>query len=231
MNNATNNATNNTTFFRRARVTLILCATFLGACEAPTVARPAAAYSPTSLTNGQLYRWPNGSTIRVWYIQPADSTRDVFRATQIALAEWNAVPRLREFRLEAAPSLERANIVIVDRTTPLPLQPASGCPFDPRGSTGYTYFCVTGTRAQRLTASGGGATTVSVIIRLDVAAMPTQAVLESVVLHEMGHALGIGGHSPDTADVMFGNPTARFPSGRDVQTLQFLLGERPQFTL
>lgn len=216
---------------RCARAALVLAATFLSACDAPTVARPVAAYSPTSLTNGQLYRWPSGSTVRVWHIQPADSTRDVFRATQVALADWNSVPRLREFRLEAAASLERANILIVDRTTPLPLATPTSCPFDARGSTGYTYFCVNGNRAQRLNTTGGGATEVSVIIRLDVGAMASQAVLESVVLHEMGHALGIGGHSPEATDVMFGDPTARFLSGRDVQTLQFLLGERPQFTL
>ncbi len=214
-----------------ARMVCVLAAAILAACEAPTVARPLAAYSPTSLTNGQLYRWPNGSTVRVWHIQPANSTRNVLRATQAAMAEWNAVPRLREYRLEAAASLEGANIVIVDRTTPLPLSPAAPCPFDPRGSTGYTYFCVNGNRAQRLNTPGGGATEVSVIIRLDVAAMASQAVLESVVLHEMGHALGIGGHSIETADIMFGNPTARVLSDRDVRTLQFLLGERPQFTL
>jgi len=203
----------------------------LGACDAPTVARPAAAYSPTSLTDGQLYRWASGSTIRVWHVQPADSTRDVFRATQVAMAEWNSVPRLREYQLESASSLERANIVIVDRSTPLPVSPATACPFDARGSTGYTYFCVSGNRAQRLTTTNGAATDVSVIIRLDVAGMASQAVLESVLMHEMGHALGIGGHSPDAADVMFGDPTARFLSGRDVQTMQFLLGERPQLTL
>lgn len=216
---------------RIAPLALVLGALLVSACDAPTLARPMAAYSPTSLTNGQLYRWSSGSTIRVWHIQPADSTRDVFRATQLALAEWNAVPRLREYRLESATSLERANIVIVDRSTPLPLAPAASCPFDPRGSTGYTYFCVSGNRAQRLQSSGGAPTDVSVIIRLDVGGMASQAVLEAVVLHEMGHALGIGGHSPETADVMFGNPTARFLSGRDVQTLQFLLGERPRFTL
>jgi predicted Zn-dependent protease len=222
--------------FVRSRTARLLgaaafCVAALAACDAPTVSRPAAAYSPTSLTNGQLYRWASGTTVRVWHIQPADSTRDVFRATQVALAEWNSVPQLREYRLESATSLERANIVIVDRTTPLPLSPASSCPFDARSSTGYTYFCVSGNRAQRLTTTNGAATDVSVIIRLDVAGMASQAVLESVVLHEMGHALGIGGHSSDTADVMFGNPTARFLSGRDVQTMQFLLGERPQFTL
>lgn len=222
--------------FVRSRAVRVLGVAILGgaalaACDAPTVARPTAAYSPTSLTNGQLYRWTSGTTVRVWHIQPADSTRDVFRATQTAMAEWNSVPRLREYRLESAPSLERANILIVDRSTPLPLSIPTACPFDARGSTGYTYFCVNGTRAQRLTTTTGVATDVSVIIRLDVAAMASQAVLESVVLHEMGHALGIGGHSPDPADVMFGNPTARFPSGRDVQTMQFLLGERPQFTL
>jgi len=222
--------------FVRSRAVRVLGAAIIGgaalaACDAPTVARPTAAYSPTSLTNGQLYRWASGTTVRVWHIQPADSTRDVFRATQTALAEWNSVPRLREYRLENASSLERANVLIVDRTTPLPLSIATSCPFDARGSTGYTYFCVNGNRAQRFTTTSGAATDVSVIILLDVGGMANQAVLESVVMHELGHALGIGGHSPDATDVMFGNPTARFLSGRDVQTMQFLLGERPQFTL
>jgi predicted Zn-dependent protease len=59
----------------------------------------------------------------------------------------------------------------------------------------------------------------------------SQEVLNAVVAHEFGHALGIGGHSPNAQDVMFGAPTVSVPTGRDAQTLQFVLGERPRFTL
>ncbi|MBL0939612.1 MAG: hypothetical protein IBJ03_12000 [Gemmatimonadaceae bacterium] len=205
----------------------------LAACgDSPTRPRPETpAYDPTSLTGGQFYRWTHGSTVRVWVLQPDDATRDVRSATTSAIAAWNAVPTSREFRLEAATSLANANVLILDRSTPLPVVAAASCPFEPRGSTGYTYFCPQGNRAQQLMTTVGGATLVSVVIRLDVGGMASQAILDAVVAHELGHAIGIGGHSPNPSDVMYGSPTIRIPTNRDSQTLQFLLGESPTFTL
>jgi predicted Zn-dependent protease len=45
-----------------------------------------------------------------------------------------------------------------------------------------------------------------------------------VVLHEMGHALGLGGHSEEPEDIMFGsiNGLARGLSERDRDTLKEL---------
>lgn len=51
----------------------------------------------------------------------------------------------------------------------------------------------------------------------------------AVVLHEMGHALGLGGHSPDAGDVMFPSVSERAGTGlssRDRNTLR-LLYSRP----
>lgn len=218
---------------RRPAVTrwLVAALALVAGCEAPTLSRPVFAYDPTSLVGGQAYRWSSGSTVKVWFIQPNDLTRDVRAAVLGAMVEWNDLPLFGEYRLEPAASLADANIVVFDQSTPTPVVPAAACAFDPRGSAGYTYFCPEGTRALRMAATGGGPTRISVVIRLDVGRTSSQEVLNAVVAHEFGHALGIGGHSPNAQDVMFGAPTVSVPTGRDAQTLQFVLGERPRFTL
>jgi len=48
----------------------------------------------------------------------------------------------------------------------------------------------------------------------------TQTCLALTTIHEMGHALGIFNHSPDPADIMFGDPRVELPSERDRGTLE-----------
>ena len=43
--------------------------------------------------------------------------------------------------------------------------------------------------------------------------------MRTVCLHELGHAIGLWGHSPDSADVLFFAATAQHPSERDKATL------------
>jgi len=199
-------------------------------CESPTLARPGFAYDPTSLTNGQVYRWASGSRVKVWIVPTsAGSGPDLASAVATAVAEWNALPVFREYRLEGAASIAEANIVVVARTAPVPLAPATACPFLP-GGAGYTYICPQGGRAVRL-AANGAPTTASVLISIDVGRASTQTALDAIVSHEFGHALGIGGHSLTAQDVMFGAPTIVTPSDRDAQTMQFLLGARPDVIL
>ena len=204
----------------------------MGACEVPTLSRPGAAYDPTSLTNGQLYRWASGRTIRIWVVPPAAGTPfDLTGAVAEALAQWNDLPLFREFRLVRATAITEADVLVMDRSTPLPFVPVTGCGFEARGSLGFTYFCPVGGRAARLTLTGGGQSLASVVISVQVAGVSTQSALDALVAHEFGHMLGIGGHSPLASDVMFGVPTVSTPSGRDAQTLQFVLGERPRVIL
>jgi predicted Zn-dependent protease len=44
-------------------------------------------------------------------------------------------------------------------------------------------------------------------------------------------AVGIGGHSPETSDVMYTRPSVRSPSDRDRATLRNLLGRAADITL
>ena len=209
-----------------------LCA--IAACETPTAARPSAAYSPTTLTGGLLYRWTSGTTIHVWVVPSAPlSPFDLGIATRQGMVEWNHVPQFGEFTFTSAERIEDADLIVYDREQPIPVQ-VGACPFDPRSSAGYTYFCPAAgepLRAERLPLVANPSHSVSVVIRVDFGRVTSQGGLNAVMAHELGHALGIGGHSDQALDLMFGLPTVTTPSARDGATLRFLLGQSPQLIL
>lgn len=211
-------------------------AALLGAisCETPTAARPVAAYDPTTLTNGLLYRWTSGTTVRVWVVSQAVlSPFNLAVAVGQGMEQWNGVRQFGEFTLALAEQIEDADLVVYDRDQPPPAQVGS-CPFDPRNSAGYTYFCPGGgepPRAEQLPLTSNPSSSVSVVIRIDLGRVTSQAGLNAVVAHELGHALGIGGHSDDPLDLMFGSPSVQVPSAKDAATLRFLLGQPPGLLL
>ncbi|HET9152435.1 MAG TPA: matrixin family metalloprotease [Gemmatimonadales bacterium] len=50
----------------------------------------------------------------------------------------------------------------------------------------------------------------------------TQDCFRIVMIHELGHVLGILRHSNDPLDIMYGNPTAAEPTTRDRNTVQVM---------
>ena len=210
-------------------LTALLVSIAGNACDAPSAVRPDFAFDPTSLTNGTLYRWPSGSALYV-YVEPDGSgVSALIQAASRAMSVWNAVPEFGEYTMVGTTYLSQADIVVYDRSGPNPLSPGS-CDFDPRGS-GYTYFCLESGRAQPLKAADGTTTNARVLISVDRGAVANQNQYDAVVAHEFGHALGIGGHSLGQSDLMYGAPVVVRPSGRDRQTLHFVLGARPDALL
>ncbi len=208
------------------------------ACDTPSATRPDEAFNPTTLTGGVLYRWTSGTTIRVWVVNPSSAgfPIDLGLATRQAMHRWNQVAAFGEFTLKSATRIDEANIIVFDGVAPLPVSEGS-CVFNPRGSTGYVYFCpgsaVAGAvpRAELLWLTQGGPGVTTVIIRLDRGRASSQSAYNAIVAHEFGHALGIGAHSDVPSDVMFGLPTTEIPSERDRATLRWLLGQRPALVL
>lgn len=217
---------------RRARP-LAWASACLLACDSPTVVPATFAYDPTSLTGGVRYRWSTNQRVRVFVEPTASGTPgDVRAAVERGVAQWNRVPRGDGFTLEVTATRSNAHVVVFERATPLPLVPDAGCPFSPGSAGGYTYFCAAaGGRAAALRWSDGGAGVLSVAIRVDAGRADGQGGLDALVAHELGHAVGIGGHSDDSGDVMFPQPRVAAPSGRDTQTLRWLLGQSVQLIL
>lgn len=53
------------------------------------------------------------------------------------------------------------------------------------------------------------------------------AQVKRLALHEIGHAIGIWGHSPDPGDIMYLRPIVSQLSQRDIRTIQRLYNEKP----
>ncbi len=59
------------------------------------------------------------------------------------------------------------------------------------------------------------------------AALLPEEKMRTVCLHELGHAIGLWGHSPDSADVLFFAATAQHPTDRDKATLHKVYATSP----
>ncbi len=209
---------------------LVGTAALTAGCDNPTVVRPDFAYNPTELTGGLLYRWSTGAKVRVFVEPMAAGSIDLRVAVQRAALAWNAVPQAREVSLEVVANRDAADVIVYDRSTPQPVVTGS-CPFNPSGAAGYTYFCPVNGRAEKLRPVSSTVLTAAMVIRVDMTTTATQPALDALVAHEMGHAVGIGGHSPQTTDVMYTRPTVSTPTDRDRATLRNLLGRAADITL
>ena len=59
-------------------------------------------------------------------------------------------------------------------------------------------------------------------VRLGFTTAQIAACMRRVATHELGHTLGILGHSPATTDLMYGTPGTDTPTIRDRNTAQVL---------
>ena len=207
-----------------ARSFAALAVITLAACTdaaAPRVDPPA--YDPTQLSGGMLYRWPTGKTIAV-YIDPTAVTTgvDLSGATATAMTVWKLALGGDEFAFRTATFPADADVVIHVSTAPR-LVGLAGCADPPAFTGGVTFFCPASDSALTLPLTGSQPGHVKIDIAINPAATSASNSLLSVVTHELGHAVGIGGHSTIALDVMFGTPSVTVPSARDISTLRWLV--------
>ena len=172
---------------------------------------------PVPINDLVALRWPRAEMpLRVFLSRPPDglfeSPDAVFDSVRDGVLDWSdgAGPGLPTFRFVDDPG--EADIPIMWAAEPDGDWYAAHCAWDPiaiqRRKFGVSRILVTGRWRDGHTADLHD--------------------LYKVVLHEMGHALGVGGHSPHPDDIMYAGltPFNHALSGRDRATLA-LLYQRP----
>lgn len=203
----------------------------IAACDAPTYPVAEPAYDATLLTNGLVYRWRPGRTIRL-YPDPTSAPAgfDMPSAVRGAAARWNDATRFADYRLAVTTNVGDADVIVRFRFAP-PLVDLRGCE-PPGGGAGRTAFCADSNPAPvlPLLSTGGGQVKMDVYVdpegrsaeQLAPFGLTPQTYFQALVTHELGHVLGIGGHSDDVRDVMNTFPRVTAPSDRDERTVRWV---------
>jgi hypothetical protein len=205
----------------------------LAGCGEPTVSREQPAYDPTQLSDGLVYRWDLGRTVSIYVDRTGEPAgRDLSAAVADAATAWTALLRYREFSIRLADGPAAADVIYHYRGVSR-LVDTRGC--EAPGSEfagGYTLFCPDRPEAPVLPLLAGGVEgRVKVDVFVDAAPGSPAEDFQALVTHEMGHVLGIGGHSAEPADVMNPFPRTTVPSAGDARTLRYVLHQAPDIRL
>jgi hypothetical protein len=187
-------------------------------------------YDPIAIT-GFIYHWQHGRAINIYVHtvgEPDDA--DLQSAVRAATEAWKGVGRLGQIEFRIVDDLHDADVVFQHFGSPLLFTPTETCTPPALGSGGVTFFCVTddGEVTPLQIPDGSGEFYMNVTVNRG--AVESGSVFRSLVIHEMGHVLGIGAHSPDPDDLMNGRPRRMTPSEADEAALRYVLSRRADVT-
>ena len=219
---------------RRARVrsgcrAAIACATLAIACESPTIPGLPGPYDFRLTVHGvdghariHTFHWDRGAVVPVYLGDDVEGAADLRRAFQRAARAWRAAAVFGEVRLEEATDLGAARAVLRWHDAPGVLSTPMGC-LGPVTGAASTLGCLNDPRDALRSWPRRDGEASRVIYRVVIRRTADQELLERLVIHEMGHVLGILSHSPDPADIMWAGPDLPpMPSARDRSTLRSL---------
>jgi predicted Zn-dependent protease len=215
-----------------------MASAFVVACESPTIPPRTVAdiYDFRIHTDtAHVFRWPSGSQVRVFVFEGANASRAQMLATAFerGAATWNAQAIFGEYELVRATSFEDADVVLrySDETGGVN---ADACP--PVFQNGVTTFCLEDPTAATLRLKSFSplpprdttADNIKVLVTILASQSSIAGRIDRLVVHELGHVLGIAQHSPDPDDLMAsGIPVRSTLSARDAATIQVLYHTAP----
>lgn len=228
------------------RARLLLAALSLAACDGPIVPPNTTAdiYDfrlPT--VPPSVIRWPSGTRVRVHVAGAAGARADSLSAGLArGAAEWNRHALYGEYEVVRASSLGAADVVLRWSDEPSPVDMTECAP---ELASAVTTFCLSADDPSRLhvfplarppvfdppIVDPDATSSVRFVITLLGTPAANSEAVSRLVLHELGHVLGIGRHSPDAGDLMAaGVPTRHSLSSADIATIQILYHTRPDIT-
>ena len=180
----------------------------------------------------EVLRWPSGTRVRVYAANTGGARAGVLAdAFASGAAAWNRHALYGEYELTAVASPVDADVVLQWSDEPAVVD-MSGCEADV--SIAVTTFCRNATADDRLMVfplmppHDNAASDVRFVITILGTQAGNPETVNRLVLHELGHALGIGRHSTNAQDLMAaGIPTRTTLSQRDINAVQILYHTRP----
>lgn len=211
----------------------------MAACDSPAAPVDPLAYDFTlDVGAGVVYRWPIGSTIRLYVTSAGDPERDALLAAAVdsAAADWEAGLDFGTIDFVRVDEPAEADVVVRWSDVP-PAVRTDRCEPEVEGSAATT-FCPTPDHARLepfppLDAApdrdgGDGDARVRMIVTILAEEAVGTPRVRQLVAHELGHVLGIGGHSPDPDDLMWGGTLSTDrPSPADRATVRRLYRTAP----
>lgn len=207
---------------RRALV-LLAAVVGLGGAACTDIATPdrpdTPPYPPDRLNTGLWFRWPLERLPVRYFVSGPSGPVARYAADGITL--WERELLYGEFRGIVVDDSATADVLVSVDGGPPPDVPLTDAPakFVCSGATGFG----------PLTADGRIPGPLLVEIEWDSVATATDIAncVARVTAHEIGHTLGLFGHSPGDSDLMNANPRVRAPSVADRYTVQILYHSTP----
>ncbi|HET7457426.1 MAG TPA: matrixin family metalloprotease [Gemmatimonadaceae bacterium] len=173
-----------------------------------------------------LYHWPLGSVVRV-YADPAAQPAgwDLAAAVVDGGRRWEPEMYYREASLRLVSSPADADVIVHFDAAPPLLDIPAGCDVPFIQAAAVTLLCANERfdGLATLPLANGGAGHVKMDVTVVATRVADAAQLRRVVAHEIGHVLGIGGHSGNPADLMYPAPEVDSPSEADGRSLRYAL--------
>ncbi|HKA59039.1 MAG TPA: matrixin family metalloprotease [Gemmatimonadales bacterium] len=200
------------------RRALLIGTAVVVACSEPTIPERAAWYGFDNA--GDVFHWPRNRLPVRYYADTRGSMSDIVTH---GLGSWESQLLYGEFTAEMVADSNVADVIVTWFDSVPPYAPP-----DP----GAPVFACDGVTTFLFDAAGTSLTDpIRTQIRITTAQSYTleqvAACVRRVVVHELGHTIGLLQESPAPEDVMYSTVAVAAPSGRDRQTLQVLYHTTP----